>query len=229
MNRKPSKASLQETDPEPRIIFEDAHLVVLSKPAGLLSQSDKSKAKSLVDWLRFYLTRHYVGLVHRLDRNISGIMVVAKRTKAARRLTQALQDGKINRSYLGWIVGEFEKEEKWRHWLVKDKSKNQVRVVLRKSVGAKEAVLNARPLKKSKWKGKSLTLVSFSLETGRSHQIRVQCAYEGFPLLGDPKYGSGLGAFGRPALHSSEITFPHPMSGEILKFEDPLPGDMSAI
>src|SRR6185312_17156504 len=88
----------------PKILFEDQHLIVLSKPAGLLSQGEKTGDENLVDWLRTYLGRPYVGLVHRLDRNTSGIMVVAKRTKSAQRLTDALQKGDLHRSYLGWVI-----------------------------------------------------------------------------------------------------------------------------
>lgn len=77
---------------KPKILFEDANVIVLSKPAGLLSQGEIKKDENLVGWLRGHLGRHYVGLVHRLDRNTSGLMVIAKRTKAARRLTESLQD-----------------------------------------------------------------------------------------------------------------------------------------
>src|SRR6476646_8222582 len=90
----------------PKIIFEDPNLIVLSKPAGLLSQGEHKGDPNLVDWLRIYLGRPYVGLVHRLDRNTSGIMVVAKRTKAAQRLTEQLQSGKLERTYLAWLEGK---------------------------------------------------------------------------------------------------------------------------
>ena len=93
----------------PKIIFEDKNIIVLDKPAGLLSQGDISGEKNLVDWLRRLLGRHYVGLVHRLDRNTSGIMVVAKRTKAAKRLSASLQEGQLNRIYLAWIIGNLKK------------------------------------------------------------------------------------------------------------------------
>jgi len=221
-------------DKVPRIIFEDTHLIVLSKPAGLLSQGEVTEAPNLVDWLRGYLGRHYVGLVHRLDRNTSGLMVIAKRTKAAARLTAALQEGRLKRAYRAWLVGELRGGACWRHHLIKDEKRNQVSVVKSEAGDAKAAVLNVEPVGKGLWKGHGLTLAGLCLETGRSHQIRVQAAAEGLPVLGDVKYGpyikeSWNASFGRPALHSSSIEFPHPMSGEILKFEDDLPSDMAAL
>src|SRR6185437_13087446 len=90
----------------PEILYEDTHLIVLSKPAGMLSQGEITGSRNLVDWLRSYLDRHYVGLIHRLDRNTSGAMVIAKRTKSAQRLTASLEKGEIARSYLAWVQGK---------------------------------------------------------------------------------------------------------------------------
>jgi 23S rRNA pseudouridine1911/1915/1917 synthase len=219
----------------PQILFEDTHLTVLVKPAGLLSQGDISGEPNLVDWLRGHFGRNYVGLIHRLDRNTSGILVVAKRTKSAERLTKALQEGNLTREYRAWLVGELaQTKQTWRHFLLKDEKKNESRVVPAQSFGAKEAVLHLEVLEKEQWKGKAVTLAAIRLETGRSHQIRVQAAASGHPLLGDPKYGdffreSWNTAFGRPALHSFSLSFPHPMSGEWMKFEAPLPDDMRKV
>ena len=215
----------------PQILFEDTHLIVLSKPAGLLSQGDKSGEENLVDWLRRYLGRNYVGLIHRLDRNTSGIMVVAKRSKAAERLTKALQQGDFIRTYQAWLVGILKKEETWNHWLLKDAQKNQMRVCTSKAKGAKEASLSVKPIKKGMWKKQAVTLVRIKLETGRSHQIRIQAAEKNLPILGDFKYGAYSNAvwnrdFGRPALHSDQVSFPHPMSKETMKFCSPLPPEM---
>lgn len=214
----------------PQILFEDTHLVVLSKPAGLLSQGEHTGDRNLVDELRAHFGRHYVGLVHRLDRNTSGVMVVAKRTKAAQRLSLALQKDEITRSYLGVCVGQLTSEKNWKHRLLKDPQSNTVRV----DASGSEALLRARPIRSFEIKGAALTLVEFVLETGRSHQIRVQCAHEGYPLLGDPKYGlknrnGNLPPFPRPALHSYRLRFRHPMSGEWLQFEAPLPADLRAL
>jgi RluA family pseudouridine synthase len=205
----------------PKILFEDTHLLVLSKPSGLLSQAEHQGDFHLVEGLRLYLRRHYVGLIHRLDRNTSGIMVVAKRSKSARRLTQALIEGTLTRSYLGIVIGNLTKSVRWMHLLHKDSETNHVYV----RASGKQAILQAMPRQKFSFQNQTLTFVEFLLETGRSHQIRVQASHEGFPLLGDNKYGAKV-SFPRLALHSHRLIFPHPMSGETLTFEDPLPEDL---
>jgi 23S rRNA pseudouridine1911/1915/1917 synthase len=215
-------------DLKPKIIFEDPHLIVLSKPAGLLSQGEHTGDPNLVDGLRSYLGRPYIGLVHRLDRNTSGLMVVAKRTKSAQRLTQSLQEDRILRNYLAWVSGTLENQVRWSHLLLKNPKSNTVEVV---KSGGKNASLIATPIASGQWHREKLTLVEFRLETGRSHQIRVQSAEEGFPLLGDRKYATSphLKSFPRLALHSYHLEFPHPMSGEHLKFEDPLPRELDVL
>ncbi len=219
---------------QPRILFEDTHLLVISKPAGLLSQGEKSGEANLVDWCREYFGRNYVGLVHRLDRFTSGLMVVAKRSKAAERLTDALQKGELVRIYHAILEGELKEPAEWRHWLKKDPATNTSAVVRAGTSGAKEATLHVRPLGIRKTAGDSpapsrlLTLAEFRLETGRSHQIRVQASAMGLPLLGDSKYGARFRELGldRPALHSARMEFPHPMTKEILRFTDELPSDL---
>jgi 23S rRNA pseudouridine1911/1915/1917 synthase len=146
-------------------------------------------------------------------------MVVAKRTKSAQRLTKALQDGKICRAYLGLVEGTLAEQTRWSHWLLKDEEKNLVRVVKSGRAGAKEAVMTATPIETVEKFGAPVTLVKFVLETGRSHQIRAQTAHEGHPLVGDRKYGAKI-PYPRPALHSAFLEFPHPMSGEVMKFEN---------
>jgi 23S rRNA pseudouridine1911/1915/1917 synthase len=218
----------------PGVLFEDQHLIVVDKPAGLLSQGEKKGDPNLVDWLRERVQRDYVGLVHRLDRNTSGAMVVAKRTKSAQRLTEALQAGEIHRSYLAWVHGQLSAQAHWRHRLLKDQRTNVVQVVSPTHPQGKDAALRVTPLETGMHQGQPVTLVEFVLETGRSHQIRVQAAKEGYPLLGDRKYATaktppGSAAFGRPALHSYLIRFPHPMGGAVAEYIAPLPADMEAL
>lgn len=218
-----------------RILFEDTHLIVLSKEAGLLSQGDDSGEPDLVSQLREYFGRNYVGLVHRLDRNTSGLMVVAKRSKSAERLTRALTTGKLTRAYQAWLCGSLvgTETQRWRHFLLKDESTNTVRSVREGTPQAKEAVLKVTPLAPGRFKGLPIQLAKFELETGRSHQIRVQAATMGHPLVGDRKYGKGaspeLMDFARPALHSCEIEFPHPMTHELMRFEEALPNDLESL
>ncbi|MBS1961339.1 MAG: RluA family pseudouridine synthase [Bdellovibrionales bacterium] len=216
---------------DPRILFEDTHLVVVSKPAGLLSQGEKTGDPNLVDWCRAHFGRNYVGLVHRLDRFTSGLMVVAKRSKSAERLTNALRDGELVRVYHAILEGRLAAAADWRHHLRKDPATNTTSVVRAGAAGAKEASLHVRPIESKSVRGVALTLAEFRLETGRSHQIRVQSAAMGHPLLGDTKYGARQGELGlsRPALHSAHLEFPHPMTKETLRFDDPLPADLAAI
>jgi 23S rRNA pseudouridine1911/1915/1917 synthase len=211
------------------VVFEDTHLIVIDKPAGLLSQGEETGAPNVVDWLRQRFGRPYVGLVHRLDRNTSGLMVVAKRTKSAQRLTDSLQKGEIQRDYLAWMKGAIESPCEWRHSLVKDEATNTSRVVP-EGRGGKIAVMTVTPVRGLVHpQAGVLTLASLRLETGRSHQIRVQAAHEGHPLLGDVKYKGPWAGFGRPALHSARLEIVHPMSREVLSWEAAMPGDMGIL
>ena len=213
-----------------RVVFEDKNLLVLDKPAGLLSQGDISGDENLVDVLRLYFGRHYVGLVHRLDRNTSGLMVVAKRSKAADRLTEQLKSGELVRKYNALLNGHLGEAARWEHHLTKDETKNTVRVTTSATAGSKRAVLQVVPLKRSSPPAPALTWARFELETGRSHQIRAQAAFMGHSLVGDTKYNSGKGlSFERPALHSAWLSFEHPIGKTKLEFEAPPPRDISEV
>ena len=203
-----------------KVQFEDQHLLVLEKPAGLLSQGDASGAKNLVDLLRIRFGRPYVGLIHRLDRNTSGLMIVAKRTKAAERLTTQLQNGKLVRKYRALLEGRLEtdsgREFSWTDWLIKNESTNLVSRARENQAGAKVAHLSGAVLGYPSFKEMEFTGVELELETGRSHQIRAQSALRGHPIAGDFKYGSearGLSFLYHQqlALHSCYLSFDHPM------------------
>jgi 23S rRNA pseudouridine1911/1915/1917 synthase len=213
----------------PKILFEDTHLIVLSKPAGMLSQGDISGDESLVDWLRKYVGRNYVGLVHRLDRNTSGLMIVGKRSKAANRLTESLQKGELARSYIAIVEGKTETQKNLQHYLLKNEEKNEVRVVDKGTVQAKEARLSYNRLASTTVDGTDVSVLHVVLETGRGHQIRAQLSHEGHPLLGDAKYRSTIKKPQRPALHSYSLKVPHPMSEDILDFKDSLPEDLTKL
>lgn len=211
---------------DPRILFEDTHIVVLNKPAGLLSQGDISGDQNLVDWLRVYFGRNYVGLVHRLDRNTSGLMVVAKRSKSANRLTEALQKGELKRSYIAIAEGHSPDSKELKHFLLKNDSTNETRVVKKGTSGAKEALLSYKNICRTQFEGHNISVLHIHLQTGRGHQIRAQLSYESQALLGDSKYKSKISAPGRPALHSYSLIFPHPMDKELMHFKEPLPSDL---
>lgn len=221
------------TDKPFRVLFEDQHLLVLSKAAGLLSQSDASGEPSLVDLLRIHFGRNYVGLIHRLDRNTSGLMIVAKRSKSADRLSEQLKEGSLVRHYHAILHGTLTGEKRWEHSLLKNEKTNEVDVVTENTPGAKKAALKVITLKNFAHPetGDSLTLARFELETGRSHQIRVQSAASGHALIGDRKYANVKIAalFSRPALHSAFISFEHPMTHEQLSFEERYAVDMLEI
>lgn len=215
-----------------KTLFEDQHLLVLSKSAGLLSQGDASGEASLVDLLRVHFGRNYVGLIHRLDRNTSGLMVVAKRSKSAERLSEQLKNGKLERNYHAILYGTIPigKKEKWEHSLLKNEQTNETRVVKTGSPGSKVAILNIEAKKNFLHPETKdpLTLAHFSLETGRSHQIRIQSAAMLHPLIGDAKYGNAksMSLFLRPALHSCFLGFFHPMTEERLEFSERYASDM---
>ncbi len=203
-------------------------MIVVEKPAGLLSQGDSSGEWNLVDWGRQHFGRNYVGLVHRLDRNVSGLMVIAKRTKSAERLTKSLTSGTLVRRYQTLVPGRFPESVKWEDLLHKDERTNEVRVVNKPIPGAKKALLAARCLRTGAFEGQPASLVEIELETGRSHQIRVQLAHRKFPIFGDQKYGgSTLRTSHRIALHSAFLAFPHPMSQALLEFSSTLPESKS--
>ncbi len=214
-----------------KIFFEDQHLLVLSKPAGLLSQGDHSGDENLVDLLRVYFGRNYVGLVHRLDRNTTGLMVVAKRSKSADRLSEQLKDGRLIRHYHAILWGKLEGIHSWKHRLLKNEKTNEVSVIpLHDKSRGKEAVLKVFSIKNfaHPQTQDALTLARFELETGRSHQIRVQSSAAQHPLIGDSKYGNVKckSLFSRPALHSSFLSFAHPMTQENLSFQERYPVDI---
>jgi 23S rRNA pseudouridine1911/1915/1917 synthase len=213
-----------------RTLFEDQHFIVLSKSAGLLSQGDISGDENLVDLLRVHFGRNYVGLIHRLDRNTSGLMIVAKRSKSAERLSEQLQNGKLIRHYHAILNGTFTGEQFWEHWLLKNEKTNEVKSVVAKTPGAKKAALKVVSLKNflHPQTNTPLTLARFELETGRSHQIRVQSAASGHPLIGDSKYGTVKSAslFPRPALHSCFLSFEHPITHANFAYEERYAIDM---
>lgn len=205
------------------ILYEDNHLLVIEKPVNIPVQEDDSGDPDLLTILKEDIKRRfgkpgnvYLGLVHRLDRPVGGVMVFAKTSKAASRLSDQLRRGAIDRQYLTVVRGTPKKSEAvLRHYLYKDRRKNQVYSVSKKHPEAKDASLDYRLLGTSS--GQSLLRVR--LHTGRSHQIRVQLATEGMPLFGDQKYGSKVNKPGEQiALWAHTLEFTHPTTKKELRF-----------
>ena len=207
------------------VLFEDNHLLVVVKPANLPTQADRSGDDDLLSILKGYIGNKYqkpgnvyMGLVHRLDRPVGGVMVFARTSKAAARLSEAFAAHTQDRRYLAVLQGVTEQPRTLEDWLIKDGRTGMVRVVDKNAPGAKRALLDSVPLAASD----GLTLCEVRLHTGRAHQIRVQHAHAGLPLWGDARYGGG-----RPgqqiALWATALTFEHPTRHELLSFRVPPP------
>ncbi|MEG1520809.1 MAG: RNA pseudouridine synthase, partial [Clostridia bacterium] len=179
---------------ELQVLFEDNHIIVVVKPQNIPSQADISGDEDMLTIIRNYLKKKYgkpgnvfVGLVHRLDRPTGGVMVFAKTSKAASRLSEAIREGEFEKTYLAVVDGKPKEDEgTYVHYLKKNTMTNMVYVVPSATDGAKRAELNYQVLEA---KGK-FNLVRVQLITGRGHQIRVQMSTEGTPICGDSRYGS---------------------------------------
>ncbi len=203
------------------IIYEDNHLLVVEKPVNIPVQADKSGDEDLLTILKKYLKEKYnkpgdvyLGLVHRLDRPVSGVMVFAKTSKAASRLSKQIQKHEFKKIYMAVIEGKVSESGTFKDKLKKDEKTNITKV----SEDGKEAELSYNLIGFEN----NLSLVRISLKTGRSHQIRVQFASRKIPLYGDQKYNPKA-VKDQIALFASKLEFKHPVTKEIVSFELPLP------
>ncbi len=216
------------------ILREDNHCLALDKPAGMPSQGDATGDPSVVDEARDYLRARYgkpgnvyVGLVHRLDRPTSGVILLARTSKAAARLSAQFRDGQVAKTYLAVAEGLWPVDSgEWEDWLVKDERTNSVSVAVPGAPGSDRASVSYRVA----GRGAGTTTFELRPTTGRGHQLRVQLASRGLPIVGDRKYGarSRLDALdGRPriALHAREIRFKHPTRPEHPTIVAPMPAD----
>lgn len=207
-----------------KILFEDNQLLVVVKPPNILSQGDSTGDEDLLAMLKKDIKIRYdkpgnvyLGLVHRLDRPVGGVMVFAKTSKAASRLSESIRNENFGKTYLAVVHGMPEKREGTLvHHLLKDESSNIVSIVSEASGKGKRAVLDYRV----KATLEKFSLVEIDLHTGRSHQIRVQLASIGCPLFGDQKYGAALNKPGQQlALWSSRLCLEHPTLRQSICFE----------
>lgn len=205
-----------------KVLYEDNHIIVVIKPYNIPSQSDKTNDIDMLSLVKEYIKEQYqkpgnvyVGLVHRLDRPVGGIMVFAKTSKAASRLSESIRNKSFSKTYLAVVNGKFEKQNGiLENYLWKDEALNMSKVVSKDKKGAKLARLTYEVLAEKN----DLSLVKINLETGRHHQIRVQFSNAGHSLYGDQKYGKG--SIGKQiALWAYRLEFKHPVKDEIMKFE----------
>ena len=196
-----------------KILYQDRALVLCEKPAGLLYEEG-----GMPELLREALGTQEIYCVHRLDRETGGLMVYAKTKQAAAVLSRTIAEGGLQKEYLAVAEGETPESGTLRDLLYRDAAKNKSYVVKRMRRGVREAELRYERLA---FRG-GMSLLRVRLKTGRSHQIRVQFASRGFPLVGDKKYGSTVRDAGL-ALWSTRLSLPHPGSGETLCRELPPP------
>lgn len=203
------------------IVYEDNHLLVVEKPVNIPVQADSSKDQDLLTLLKEYIKEKYnkpgnvyLGLVHRLDRPVGGLMVFAKTSKAASRLSKQVQDKTMKKTYMAVVEGKPEKEGTLKDKLEKDSKTNITKV----SENGKEAILNYKLINAKD----NLSLVEINLITGRPHQIRVQFSSRNFPLYGDQKYNKNPKK-DQIALFAKKLELIHPTTKEELMFELPLP------
>lgn len=212
------------TDPDIPILYEDNHLLVVNKPAGLLSQEDHTGRPDLLNICKDYIKREYnkpgnvfLGLLHRLDRPVSGVMVFGKTSKAASRISEQIRARKVKKFYLAILDGDPPPNGVLEHHLLKDHKTNMTKVVSSPQKKSKLANLSFKTLGRSN----GMALVDINLETGRAHQIRVQFAEIGSPVHGDKRYGKASAS--SIALHAHKFRLNHPTQKEEMEFVAPLP------
>lgn len=209
------------------ILYEDNHIFVVTKPVGLLCQGDKSGSDNLLDLLKEHIKAKankagnvFLALVHRLDRNTGGVMVYAKTSKAAARLSEQFREHSVTKTYLAAIENELNPPKgEMVDYLIKDGKVRKAFCVAEQTPHSKIAKLKYKTvgqIQKSKSKP-PLYLIEVNLLTGRFHQIRAQFANRQLPLVGDTKYGSTL-RLPAPALWANQLSFDHPITKERLQF-----------
>ena len=203
---------------QPLIIYEDNHIIVAEKPRNMPVQGDISGDMDFLSVIKEYVRvkykkpgEAYIGLVHRLDRPVGGVMVFARTSKAAARLSAAIKQGSFFKEYYAVVKGKPADEAVLRDYLLKDGKRNVSSIVKEGTVGAKYAELAYSLIEQRQ----NSSLLKVILKTGRAHQIRVQLAGTGLPIIGDAKYGAG----GRTlSLWSARLGFEHPTKKEYVQF-----------
>lgn len=206
------------------VIYEDNHILVIEKPINVPMQEDESKDLDVIRFAKEYLRvkynkpgNVYCGLVHRLDRPVGGVVVLAKTSKAASRLSDSVRTHKMTKKYCAVVVGKLPKEKILIDYLIKDEKTNTSRVTSEKLGKYSELTYKVLQSKDNQ------SLIQIDLKTGRSHQIRVQFASRQCPLFGDQRYNKDAKVGQQLALWATELSFPHPTTQEVLTFKSELP------
>ena len=213
-----------------RILYEDNHLLIVNKLPGEITQGDKTGDECLAESYKAFIAQRdskpgqvFMGIPHRLDRPVSGIVVLAKTSKALSRLNVMFRVGSVDKRYLA-IVKNCPKQSEGRleNWLVRNEKQNRSYAYDKEVPGSKQAILNYRLVASSV----NYHLLEIELLTGRHHQIRCQLAKMGCPIKGDLKYGAERSnPDGSISLHAYHVTFEHPVSHEMIDVKAPLPED----
>lgn len=205
------------------VIYEDNHIIVVEKPVNIPSQGDKTGDVDMLSMIKQYLKEKYqkpgnvyLGLIHRLDRPVGGVMVFAKTSKAAARLSEQVRENKLQKTYLAVVNGKMEQPKALlEDYLLKNEKKNMSKVVPEGTKNSKKASLDYEVLKYEK--EINLSVLKIHLHTGRHHQIRLQLSSRDHSLYGDQKYG-GRGHGKQIALWAYELTIFHPITKEPMTF-----------
>ncbi len=212
------------------IVYEDNHIIVVNKHSGEIVQGDKTGDKPLVDTVKEYIKEKYakpgnvfLGIPHRLDRPVSGLVIFAKTSKALSRLSTMFRDGEVHKTY--WAITKntpVPAEGTLTNWLTRNEKQNKSYAYDHEVPSSKKAILKYKTLTRSQ----NYTLVEINLLTGRHHQIRCQLGHIGCPIKGDLKYGAQRSnADGSISLLSHHVDFIHPVSKEHISLTAPLPED----
>ncbi len=199
------------------IIYEDNHLLIVEKPINIPVQEDESKDKDFLTMLKDFIKKRdnkpgnvYLGLVHRLDRPVGGVMVFAKTSKCASRLSEQVRTRILKKTYYAVVENKIEKQGTFKDYLLKDTKSNIVRI----DKDGKEAILDYELIDYKD----NLSLVKINLKTGRSHQIRVQFSSRNHALYGDNKYNKNAKVGEQIALFAQSLELVHPTTKENMKF-----------
>ncbi len=215
---------------EDQVVYEDNHLIAVNKRPSQLCQGDSTGDLTLVDHIKLYLKAKYnkpgnvfLGVIHRIDRPVSGVVIYARTSKALPRMNNMFRDGEIEKTYYAVVEGHMDEHEaRLVHYMTRNQGQNKSYVSNDQKPNSKEAILSYKVTKTLD----NYSLLRIQLETGRHHQIRAQLAHIGNPIKGDVKYGARRANKDRSIhLHAQAVAFTHPVSKEDIKITSSPPAD----